>query len=73
MTFQNKVDCQIVISSSEITDAYITNYTYEYEHPDVRMYPKQTGIAELKGIINDKTMNIVNVSTGKTVYTLTKK
>jgi len=72
LTFQTQIDCQIVVSSPGISSAYINNYSYEYEHPNVKMYPKELGMAELKGIINDKRMNIINMSTGVTVHILTK-
>ena len=73
LTFQTKSDCQITISSPATTSAYVTNFTYEIEGSNVRMYPIQSGIAELKGLINGQTINVVNVSTGKTIYVLTKK
>ena len=72
LTFQNKIHCQILITSTESVNAVILEFTYEYEHPNVRMYPKTSGIAELKGIIDGKTMNVINVSTGKTAYTVVK-
>lgn len=52
-----------------------SGYSYTYNHPKVRMIPKESGNAILEGTISGdyKTMVLVNTSKGTTIGTLTKK
>ena len=56
-------------SGSRVTEY---DYTYEYNHPNVDMFPNDSDNAKLKGYISDSKMNIVNISAGKTIANLTK-
>ena len=73
LTFWSKIDCQIVVSNlNKPSDYYVTNFTYVREDTGVWMYPKPSNVSVLRGIINGRKMSVINVSTGKSIYDLTK-
>ncbi len=73
LSFTSSDDCRLVFSIPGTILRTTNYYTYEYNHPTVRMYPETYGNAELRGTISGSTMSVVNTSTSKTIYSLTKE
>ena len=48
-------------------------YTYTYNKPNVRLKPKTSGWAELKGVVSGDIMRLTNVETGDSVGIYTKQ
>lgn len=71
LTFTSNVNCTYALTASNVT---ITNkYTYEVSDNTVNMYPEKTNDAQLRGLIDNNTMSIINTSTGKTINLLTRR
>lgn len=47
-------------------------YAYDYDYPIVMLYPDDNEIAVIKGIISGDEMSVINMSTGKYIWTLTR-
>lgn len=69
-----KIQCEIKIASiSDLSDYSYAYYSYEYNSSTVMMYPEDDGKATLKGIINDDSMSVINMSNQKTIGIFTKR
>ncbi len=73
LTFQSAINCNVFVDIANSPLAVSNDYTYEYNHPNVTMYPTDPDNAELRGYIDGNRMNVVNTSSGETIYALTKK
>jgi len=71
LQFTDELNCVLTSVSDLLT--VTVDYTYFYDHPEVDLYPAKEGFAQLKAKISENQMNVLNVSTAKTIYNLKKK